>query len=832
MKIRNLIVSVMIGILLAGCAVNPTPLKQDEMLTRATKDITNLYKGQEPLSGPLSLEEIMSRSLKYNLDHRLKLMEDALALRQLDLAKYDMLPKLVAAAGYNTRNQYNAAASMNVFTDQQSLAPSTSQDKAHSTADMTLTWNILDFGVSYFQARQQADRAMIMTERRRKVVHTIMQQVRHAYWLALGAQQLEGRFEPLLKEVEKALSDSRRIEKEKLRAPMETLTYQKTLLEILRQLEAFRDELSQAKTRLASLINLPPGQQFRLVVPAAMDMPKIPEGIEQMEYRALLMRPEIREADYNTRISAGEVKKAIARMFPGIELTAGGHYDTNSYLVWNSWFEGGLRVTWNLINLLSGPTQYKVATAQTEIADAQRLALSMAILTQIHLSYHDFFSRQRQYDLSRQLQEIDANIHQQTKNAMVSGAQSRLIEIRAATTSLMAEFRSYQNYAALQNAYGQIIASLGVDPLPETVEGHDVKTLANAIRESMSRSWDPIPIDKKLLKEEPRQNDQKSVLTPLQASPQATAPSPQPPAATPPTTLAVPAAEGKITGSSAETTIATAAAPPAEKTATSSEAAPVQPIKEPPTSGVLAADVKTQTPGSSEPAALTAVVPPPAEKPAAKPEPAAIAASAPAPVSVPVPVPAQQAASDPVPTDNNKDSLKVASPQATTPSLQPPEAAPQTTISEPTADAKTPVSVTETTAATAAAPPAEKNATSSETASVQPIKEEPPAEKPAAKPELADTAIAPAEFGCYSIQVAISYKREDALKFRDAIQKKGFAAAVVKLPSDVYTYRIMVDRFQTRQDALKFIKSENIKRKFPGSIVQMFCPSVFANRQN
>jgi len=179
-------------------------------------------------------------------------------------------------------------------------------------------------------------------------------------------------------------------------------------------------------------------------------------------------------------------------------------YDSNSYLVWNNWYAGGIRVTWNLLNLIRGPMQYKFATAQAEITAAQRLALSMAVLTQVHLSYHEFYSRQRQYDLSRQLHDIDANIHQHTKNATVSGAQNRMVQIRSAATALMAEYRSYQNYAALQNAYGQIIATLGVDPLPETVEGHDVKALAGAIRRSLESSWTPIPLAPGRLKEAPR----------------------------------------------------------------------------------------------------------------------------------------------------------------------------------------------------------------------------------------------------------------------------------------------------------------------------------------
>lgn len=56
-----------------------------------------------------------------------------------------------------TRNNDLASSSRSVLTGRQSLEPSTSQDRRRATADLTASWNVLDFGVSYYQAQQQAD---------------------------------------------------------------------------------------------------------------------------------------------------------------------------------------------------------------------------------------------------------------------------------------------------------------------------------------------------------------------------------------------------------------------------------------------------------------------------------------------------------------------------------------------------------------------------------------------------------------------------------------------------------------------------------------------------
>ncbi|CAH2029842.1 TolC family protein [Trichlorobacter ammonificans] len=479
---HKLLLLLIVSALAAGCAVKTPSMSRDDLMNRVQEDRVNMYRNQEPLAAPLTLEEALARGLKYNLDHRVKLMEDALSLKQVELMTFDMLPRVVAAAGYSERDVHNASSSMNVYTWQQSLAPSTSSDLGRYTGDLTMTWNILDFGVSYFQAKQQAERAHIMKERRRKVVHTMFQQIRQAYWQALGAEQLEAQFAPLLKEVNAALKDVEKIEAEKLRPPMETLTYKKTLLEIIKQLETFRDELAQAKPRLAALINLPVGQSFSLVSPGMLAVPEVGSSLEDMEIQALAMRPELREVDYNKRVSAHEVKKTILRMLPGVEMTVGGHYDSNSFLVHQKWIEGSARLTWNLLNLISGPAQYKLAKGQEELVQTQRMALSMAILTQVHVAHQEFMSRKRQFELADQLLAIDARISEQTSKQAGTGAESRLNAIKAATGSLMADYRRYQNYAALQNAYGQITATLGADPLPDTIESDDLKTLTGEIK--------------------------------------------------------------------------------------------------------------------------------------------------------------------------------------------------------------------------------------------------------------------------------------------------------------------------------------------------------------
>jgi outer membrane protein TolC len=466
---------------IAGCAVHPTPFTDSESARAAQAGRTELVGQQDPVTGPITLDEAMARAILHNLDNRVKIMEEALAQNQLDLANFDMLPKLTTAAGYTGRDHLLASRSVGLATGSTTVPPSYSSDKADHTYDAAFSWNLLDFGVSYYEAREQADRVLVVGERRRRVVQLMMQQVREAYWEAAGAQRLHDRIEPLLQQARSALDDSRQAQHEQLRAPLGSLNYQRELLVIMDQLEIVRGHLNAAKPRLASLMNLEPGKEYTLAPPETFGPPEFQMPIERMEEIALQRRPDLIEANYNERIGVNEAHKALAKLLPGIELELGTHYDSNSFLSFNKWEDAGVRVSWNLLNLLNAKSIRRTADAQLALEHTQRLALSMAVLTQVHVARSDLEAKRHEFELTRQLQDIDRQILEHTHNAAQASAEGKLEEIRAATSAMISELRLYESYGDLQSAYGNLLATLGLDPVPDTVKGRDLASLEQAI---------------------------------------------------------------------------------------------------------------------------------------------------------------------------------------------------------------------------------------------------------------------------------------------------------------------------------------------------------------
>ncbi|TAN58006.1 MAG: TolC family protein [Rhodospirillales bacterium] len=475
--------------LLSACAVTPEPFTEAEFTARAAADRAAIFKDQEALSGPLTLEEALARVLKYNLDRRAKMMEEALALGQTDLDRFDLLPKITANAGYTGRSEANATVSRDLYTQTNTSAnPTYSTDRDSITADLGLTWNILDFGVSYFTAHQNADRALIAQERRRRTVQNLAQEVRFTFWRAAAAQVLHDKVQSTVASAERALKDAERVEAENLRNPVESLRVQKTLLESIRQLEAIDQELTSAKSELAALVNLPPGSDFRLDTGRAMTIPALDVSVERMEELALTNNPDLREQDYQSRIAVEETRKEILKLLPGVTFSLSRQYDSNSFLMENRWNEAGAKLSWNLLNLLSAPDRIDHAETAEKVFEAKRLALRMAVLAQVHVVSTQFASAAKQFQRADRLWTIENRLAAASGNQSRGGTQSEIEKVTTETSAIAAELRRYQTYALLQQAFGKMQATMGMDPLPQAVASHNIETLSHSIGTALKQA--------------------------------------------------------------------------------------------------------------------------------------------------------------------------------------------------------------------------------------------------------------------------------------------------------------------------------------------------------
>lgn len=477
-----------------GCAVQPEAIKQEEHVERARLDIEKMYAIQEPASGSISLAQATARAVSYNMDYRLRLMEMAGAMGQLETGNFDLLPRMTVSAGYSSRS--NDAFGYGFTQDGKiSPNPSASSERSVTTGKASFSWNVLDFGMSYFRAKQLADQTLVAEERRRKAMQNLVQDVRQAFWRAYSAQVLLPEFENLMHELTRYSQRVQIILDEKLLPPTQAILLRRSLIEFEQQLALRAGELTQARFEFANLLNLPQSQAFFLVIPPRPQLRaevgrRFTGTVESLDMLALEFRPELREEGYRMRQTELEKSKAQLQAFlPGISFDLSGQANSNRYLLNDAWAQVGVEAAFNMVKLFSMPAIKRAAAAQRNIDEARRMALAASVLAQIRISVSRFDILSREYEHWVVGMEDDQRLLETLEVAAVNGVETEFEVIKAKAKLLMSKINVGLTYATLEGAMARVHNSVGLDFLPEQADGMDLDAMTERLTNEIAK-WE------------------------------------------------------------------------------------------------------------------------------------------------------------------------------------------------------------------------------------------------------------------------------------------------------------------------------------------------------
>lgn len=487
--------AVLSAVAISSCAtIAPQPLSESDMGQQVKNDIAHAFVEQEPVGEPLFLEEAIARAIKYNLERKVKLMEEELARDQVLMEKLNLLPTLALKVEHTARNNYQINNSENLNTGVLQVNNSASSQKSHTIESARLVWNVLDFGVSYIAAKQATDKELIARERKRLAVQNMTRDVRTSYWRAVGSQLAQKDIDQLIDQTHTALMLATKSETDLLENPREALQYQRSLLEILAQLRETQAAINASQVQLATLMGMPPTTQFRLVTPPQhINIPQLKMDITTMEAQALFSNPDLRAAHYESRISINDVKKEILRQYPGLELSFGLNNDNNKFLQNQQWTQAGISLSWNLFNLFTAPKKIKNAQLKKKLVDAQRKALSVALLTRLYIGHAQYKLAIDEFELAQCLYDVTGRIHNIDNNKLELQALSGLDIIRSQADLARMRMNKYLKYADLQDSIARLKMSVGLDPLPATIHSHELTELIRAVRTTWNEQEEMVP---------------------------------------------------------------------------------------------------------------------------------------------------------------------------------------------------------------------------------------------------------------------------------------------------------------------------------------------------
>ncbi|MBK67409.1 MAG: hypothetical protein CMP22_04680 [Rickettsiales bacterium] len=477
------------ALFLASCTVKPEPVSLDQQLATIERDLEAVLKSQKPVKKPLTLYQAMARAVQNNFEQRLQAYEMNIDRANIDIESLKMLPEL--NIGYTTMKRTNdplvnfRAADNNA----QVLETVAYDDQSKQMANLELSWNILDFGLSYARARQHADRYLLSTERRRKILQGLIQETRVAYYRAAAADKILDQTQSLIRQAKNNLDKARHIEESGLKPPHDILDYQASLLESIKDLMERRNGLIEAKLQLAHLINMPVDETYEIQfdkVELEKNIPNFDVDLSDVKLYAFLNRPELKEELYNQRIAKSYIDQEVFNTLPGIGVSVEGNYDSNSILEHTNWLTLAAGFAGNLMKIFTLEDRMEKAELQEKLVELRREALVAAVLSQIKMSHQRYLASKQDYAFFQELGRVSQRLLKQEEARLKADTISPADLLKTKVRSLSNEAAQYFAYIDLHTQYARMVSTMGIDVIPSDYALMETDQLAQEIEMSFN----------------------------------------------------------------------------------------------------------------------------------------------------------------------------------------------------------------------------------------------------------------------------------------------------------------------------------------------------------
>lgn len=151
-----------------------------------------------------------------------------------------------------------------------------------------------------------------------------------------------------------------------------------------------------------------------------------------------------------------------------------------------------MRGSWNLLSSLRLPEEKSVVRAQEGWLRERERALTMAIMTQVHVGRAQYAYARKALETAGRLNGIQDRILIQATAQANAGQESRQKLVREELNSMLSQVRYDLAYADMQTAYANIHSAIGLDSFAPDIKGDEsIDGLAAALRRLWEQRRDP-----------------------------------------------------------------------------------------------------------------------------------------------------------------------------------------------------------------------------------------------------------------------------------------------------------------------------------------------------
>lgn len=418
---------------------------------------------------PLTLDDLIQIGLRNNLEVRISKLNQEISNKETLAQRLRMLPGLTADARFEYRDLLRKSDVYNWKDDRDDRDYTVSELKDTLRGNLSLTWNVLDTVVAYVRSNAMEMQEQVLERKRRRQAQQLALDITEAYWQAAALEDaldyvhaVEKRLKAVKRKIDSAV-DARDLDR------MDAAESELRLKELeltIRQLQA---NLSSSRLELSRLLGFNQNVQYTLarppIKPIVAAMPHTKElDIDSLEEYALLHRPELYQSDIQVMIQKEEAKRAFLNLFPGVSFFAATHYDDNRLLLSNTWNTVGAGVGWNLLDIPANLARLKGQEKSIDMAEAQRLMMTVGVITQVHIALLDYAIKVDRFRLLEETYLLAADLLDmaQTKNS--AGRLPDLAVTQRYLEEMASKLRRDEAVVDMMVAHKRLCVSIGMAP--------------------------------------------------------------------------------------------------------------------------------------------------------------------------------------------------------------------------------------------------------------------------------------------------------------------------------------------------------------------------------
>lgn len=479
--LRGLLLSALASCFLLGCEHQPYNWCAIREINYSI-DMAKIYDDPQLPSHPLALEEIIEIAMQRNLDLLVKQREIDIQEEIATRDRLRMLPSLTLSGEISGRDKPVLTTSQSVITGAISTG-FTSHESRTNRWDVVGAWSVIDFGLAFYRSRQEKNRILTNALEYQRVRQNLLLDIVTEFWKTIVAKKAVDGAEVIIAKAKERQKDLDQQIANKVIPEIEGLRNEDRLLAVQIQLQSYRREYDSSRELLSALMGIPPGTKFEIAPVGELNITSINiNPTRELEEIALKTRPELYTQDVQEEIMADEARAAVIQMFPNATGFLDSNFDRDKFLVFHYWRTAGIRAAWNLLNIPNLGAVKRSAEYRELQARENRLALSVGILSQLHIAHIRLDDATEQYALVKSQNGIKTRMLESTRKEVAQGVSTGAYLFDYEVDALLADINTMKAYAEMQVSIEQLNNALG-KPLyfrghgiPLVMEYHVAKT--------------------------------------------------------------------------------------------------------------------------------------------------------------------------------------------------------------------------------------------------------------------------------------------------------------------------------------------------------------------